>query len=77
MTPEQLERLSEAERNAYYATLSFEELLELASECATRLAQQVDSIPGLILDGMEKKLETHGPSKAEATKLLDRLTGAR
>ena len=58
---------------AIFKTYSKVELLELLNTGLKDLLKQVEQIPELIYEGLEKKLATDEASKREANALLARL----
>jgi DNA-binding transcriptional regulator/RsmH inhibitor MraZ len=76
MTPEILEKLPAAERRAYLATLSYEEMLDFALVCVTRFEKQVDAFRESLYENFERRLATDENSRVEADRVLQRLTGS-
>ncbi len=72
-TFEDLKALPEEEMRRRLTEFQPKQLLELLLAGVTDLHEKISAWPGLILDGMEKDLSTHEPSRREAEQLLERL----
>lgn len=76
-TYHQLKHMSSDEQREYLKTCSKDELFAYLHTGLDDLTKQIDSIPGLIYDGMEAKLPSHAESKQVSEDLMARLRGAR
>lgn len=70
---EELKHMTREQQLAIFKTYSKVELLELLNTGLKDLLKQVEQIPELIYEGLEKKLATDEASKREADALLARL----
>lgn len=70
---EELKHMSPEQQREIFKTYSKVELLDLLNTGLKDLLKQVEQIPELIYEGLEKKLATDEASKLEANALLARL----
>ncbi len=74
---EELKRMSLEKQQAFIKTCSKTELLALLNSGLAGLLKQVEQIPELIYDRMDKELANHKASRREADALLARLRPPR
>lgn len=72
-TFEEIKHMTPEEQRAHFLTCSKTELLDLLNVGLKDLLQQIERIPELIYDGLEKKLESDVASRQATDELMARL----